>query len=168
MRARLPSLVVVLLAAVAAPSWGACLRSSRGDAQGPTPSSDVAALGKLIRLPPGVLAARWLTRPVRPPGSRLVPGPTDFVLAAYLTLPPGAWSSASPALRPLAPVTREIAAADARALLPPALFASLPAHGTKVELAGLALDPTPLDASLYHPSAALRIGDAIYASFRTQ
>jgi hypothetical protein len=140
---------------------------SRGPGE-PAPSADVTALSALIRVPKGVLSARWWIRPIRPPGSRLVPGPTDAVLVAYIRLPPEAWSTLGPTLRPSRTAQRPITKSDAQALLPEALVTSLAPRGDKLELVGQELDPASLGSSLYHPIAALKVGDDIYATFRTQ
>jgi hypothetical protein len=90
------------------------------------------------------------------------------VLVAYLTLTPSGWAAAATLLQQSAPTTKRISVVDARALLPPPLFASLPSDGTRVELTGPALDPRRLETALYHPTVALRIGDGIYAAFYTR
>jgi hypothetical protein len=164
---RLPNRTTLLLAFTIA-----CSRSNRDDANTPmltsTPSSDIAALAQRVRLPVGVSAARWFVRARRPPGSRLVPGPTDTVLIAYVTLTPSGWAAAAPLIKQLEPVTKRISVEDARALLPPATLSSLPTDGMRVELTGIPLDLSPLDTAIYHPSAGLRIGDGFFASFYTR
>ena len=156
----------------------ACTQPRGGDANTATPapaslptsapSSDLAALAQRVRLPAGAAGARWFVRARRREGSRLVPGPTDTVLIAYVTLTASGWAAAAPLVKQSAPRASKIPVEDARALLPPAMLASLPSDGSRVTLTGVPLDLSSLDSSLYHPGGALRIGDGFLASFYTR
>ncbi len=135
----------------------------------PVVSTDLARLRTLVAIPPGVISARWLVRPLRPEGSRLVPGPTDTLLLAYLETAPTFWSEHGPLFgTSLTGPPQRVRAVDARVLLPAAVLQQATLLGDEYQLACDRLDPHALSASTQTAVMALHCASGILAAFRSQ
>jgi hypothetical protein len=150
------------------------LACTRGEAEGRGPPSepvvhtDVATVEKLVSLP-GIVAVRWIEEPVVPVDRRaLVPGPTDYVLTAYVELDPRVW----PALEEKLGGARESAAiriAESRAALvfPPSVLEQLPRDGDSWVVGTAEYDIRPVRRGTRHGEKARRVGSGLLMSFST-
>ena len=131
-------------------------------------STDLSKLRELIVVPPGVASARWLIRPLRPEGSRLVPGPMDTILIAYLETSAKFWAEQAASLPAVNGPSERIRAADARALLPAAVLASAPLSGDIYTLHCDAISPAAMNRSPQRAISAARCGTGILVTFSAQ
>ena len=135
----------------------------------PEVSTDLALLRTLVSVPPEVTSARWLVRPLRGPGSRLVPGPTDTILIAYLETSPRFWSEQGH----LFPETnggpaQRVRATDAKALLPPSVLAAATLNGDEYQLNCIRLSSKSLSSSMNRGGMALHCGTGLLVSVMSQ
>ncbi len=132
----------------------------------PTVSSDLSALRRLFPVPDGVTSARWLVRARRPPGSRLVPGPTDTLLFAYLETAPDFWVKQGyqlPALNTGAAV--EMMVSDVKPILPASVLKESELKGDSYRLKCEPRATTGL-SSVAHPCTfAARCGTGLLLVF---
>lgn len=134
----------------------------------PSVSTDLAQLRTLVAVPPGVTSARWLIRALRPEGSRLVPGPTDTILLAYLETAPNFWSEEGYLFAETSGPVQRLRAADARALLPASILAQATLSADEYQLKCVRVVPQALSTSTNRAVSALHCGSGLLASFRSQ
>jgi hypothetical protein len=134
----------------------------------PKVSTDLGLLRTLVFVPSDVTSARWLVRPLRGEGSRMVPGPTDTILIAYLETSPRFWSEQGH----LFPETNEppesLRATDAKALLPPSVLATATLTGDEYQLSCIPLSSKALSRGSNHGGMALHCGTGLLVSFMSQ
>jgi hypothetical protein len=134
----------------------------------PDVQTDLAALRKYLRLPPGDFSCRWLLQARE---ATRGPNANDSTLSAYVELPRDAWQAIAvelagdPSTQPIpAPNDGEILLTDALAgaLLP----AERARTGTRVDdrflsFQGTPLAKQPLAEGPMHVSRAVRLGDGL-------
>jgi hypothetical protein len=135
----------------------------------PEVSTDLALLRTLVFVPSDVTSARWLVRPLRGEGSRMVPGPTDTILIAYLETSPRFWSEQGH----LFPETnggpaQRLRATDAKALLPPSVLATATLSGDEYQLNCVRLSSKSLSNAMNRGGMALHCGTGLLVSFMSQ
>jgi hypothetical protein len=132
-----------------------------------TVSTDLARLRSAVALPSGVVSGRWLVHPVGSSGTRLLPGPTDTVLLAYLETSPDFWSEQG-FLFPLKnkPPVR-LRAADAKQLLPASVVQGATLSGDEYQLVGCETrSPDAANKATRHAIMAARCGTALLIAYR--
>lgn len=139
---------------------------SSGGSTPPSAQTDLAKLRTVLRLPEGIERARFVVKPLRLEGSRLVPGPTDTLLLVWLQ--PSAAALANQAAfsgRVASPFKLELA--DAEALLPKEWIGLGKRHGGWLELTCQALD-SDFGTAGHQQTHLVRCGDSILGRFASR
>lgn len=119
--------------------------------------TDLTRLAQLMSLPTGVRGARWVAEAAAPPGSELVPGPTDTVLTVALALDAAGWTA----------LEQQLGASTGRAQL--ALSAQV---ARALELApavsGAGYHASALSNIFNHAELAVRVEDRLVLQLRSR
>ncbi len=125
-----------------------------------TVHTELARLAQWIELPPGAIAAHWVVRP-RGVGDPNVPGPTDTVLTAFVSISPEGWGEIERKLGPsTGRGTLRVEETLARAILPSAGQGAQTVSGSCV-LDGPEYPLANLAKAHYAPGTALRWQDGL-------
>lgn len=139
---------------------------SSGGSRPLSAQTDLAKLRTVLRLPEGIERARFLVKPLRPQGSRLVPGPTDTLLLVWLQ-PSAAALSDQAAFLVGAPSQFKLELADAEALLPTEWIARAQRRGDWLEVTCHALD-ADFGTAGHQQTHLVRCGEAILGRFASR
>jgi hypothetical protein len=134
----------------------------------PEVSTDLGKLRALVSVPSDVTSARWLVRPLRGEGSRMVPGPTDTILIAYLETSPRFWSEQGHLFPETNGPAQRLRATDAKALLPPSVLATATLSGDEYQLSCVRVSSKALSSATNHGGMALHCGTGLLVSFLSQ